>query len=112
MVLNDPTADYFISDHAFVACQLAILKPAAVTKTITFRKYDQIDTESFKEDIKQSCLGTVNDSSCGADSSNLEALSSQYNTTLREILDKHAPVMTKQYRLNHPYHGLTHRLKN
>ena len=41
LIMNEPTADYFISDHAFVTCQLAIQKPTAVTKSITFRQFNQ-----------------------------------------------------------------------
>ena len=54
--MDEPVASYYISDHAFVVCQLKSQKPATVMETINYRIYKQIDIEKFMNDIEQSCL--------------------------------------------------------
>ena len=51
--MDEPVASYYISDHAFVVCQLNTQKPATAMEIITYRKYKQIDIEKFKNDIEQ-----------------------------------------------------------
>ena len=98
VILSEPTGDHYISDHAFVACKLDIPIPTGASKTITYRKFCQVDTVEFRKDIEESCLAKVNDTSC-EDAVALEALASQYNATLQEIADKHAPELTKTIKL-------------
>ena len=64
-------------------------------ETITYRKYKQIDTEKFKNDIEQSCLYTMTESTCNEDTCDMEMMAGQYNTTLRKIMDDHVPEKTK-----------------
>ena len=64
-------------------------------ETISYRKYKQIDIDKFKNDIDQSCLYTMTGSTCNEDTSDMETLVAQYNTTLRRIMDEHAPEKTK-----------------
>ena len=49
--LDEQVASYYISDHTFV-----------VMETITYWKYKQLDIEKFKNDIEQSCLYTMTES--------------------------------------------------
>ena len=95
IVKGRPETKHFISDHGFVHCPLGFPKPEHLGKWITFRPYKQIDIQKFVHDIKQSSLcdlpTTVPDSSDCA----VTYLIEQYNTTLAEIRDKHAPSKTK-----------------
>ena len=59
-------------------------------KTITFRKFRNIDLVEFKDDISSSRL-TQLDAEADADT-----LISVYNDTLKTLVDKHAPSITKQ----------------
>ena len=93
--LDEPVANYYISDHTFVVCQLNTKKPATVMETITYWKYKQIDIEKFKTDIEQSCLYTMTESTCNEDTCDMETVAAQYNTRLRKIMDDHAPEKTK-----------------
>ena len=64
-------------------------------ETIRYRKYKQIDIEKFKNDIDQSCLYTMTESTCIEDTCGMETMAAQYNTTLRKIMDDHSPEKTK-----------------
>ena len=64
-------------------------------ETITDRKYKQIDIEKFKNDIEQSYLYTMTESTCNEDTCDMETMAAQYNTTLWKIMDDHAPEKTK-----------------
>ena len=97
--LDEPVASYYISDHTFVVCQLNTQKPATVMETIKYRKYKQIDIEKFKNDIEQSCLYAMTESTCNEDTCDMEMMAAQYNTTLRKMMDDHAPEKTKRNRL-------------
>ena len=51
-----PKVDCYLSDHASVCCKLASQRPPLLDKVITFRKYKDIDLESFKRDLDSSSL--------------------------------------------------------
>ena len=76
--LDDPVASYYISDHTFLVCQLNTQKPATVMETTTYRKCKQIDIEKFKNDIEQSCLYTMTQSTCNEDTCDMETMTAQY----------------------------------
>ena len=101
VILTEPSADYFVSDHSFVVCTIDIQRPSSTTKTVTYRKFRNINIEEFKEDIKQSSLNDKMNGDCD-DAASLEALASQYNKVMRDIVDKHAPEQTKTVRLKSP----------
>ena len=90
-ILDEPVASYYISHHTFVVCQLNTQKPATVMETIKYRKYKQIDIEKFKNDIEQSCLYTMTESTCNEDTCDMEMMAAQYNTTLRKVMEKTCP---------------------
>ena len=94
LCISEPEVEYFVSDHAFVTCRLDLKTPTTVKKEITYRQYRSIDVDKFKSDIDRSVLSDVNDTCCN-DADDLDALASQYNDTLRAILDEHAPIKTK-----------------
>ena len=58
-------------------------------KELTFRKFKKIDIAAFSADIGSSML------SAGAHWDKIDALSDCFNTTLTDILDKHASLKTR-----------------
>ena len=83
-----PKSTYYISDHCFAECQLSTPGPNILVKEVSYRKFKQIDMENFRSDIVSSVL-------CNSEWTSLEELAQCYDTTLSQILDKHAPVNTK-----------------
>lgn len=77
-----------ISDHFTVIAFLNFDKPKHQKERIQYRQIHKIDLSKFHEDITKSdlILNPADD---------LDKLCSQYNLTLRSILDNHAPVITK-----------------
>ena len=88
-VCNLSVEDNDISDHFNIDFCLNADKPKKPTNTIQYRKLRDINVEAFKEDIRVSSLHNRT-FSC------VEAMSKCYNETLSDILDKHAPLITKQ----------------
>ena len=62
--------------------------PFPQKKQVSYRPVKNIDTDAFKSDICSRPL--VTESSNGT-----VGLMQQYNTTLCEFMDKHAPLVTK-----------------
>ena len=89
-----PKVVWFISDHASVCCRLIPEKPPAVEKLVTYRKYRSIDMELFKNDLVTSSLCqpplTTETPVYGVDK-----LAKDYNSTLRMLIDCHAPLKSK-----------------
>ena len=78
----------FLTDHAALHCALNLTKPQPTKKHISYRKYGSLDHDSFSNDISQSELITN-------PSNDLQTLIDQYNSTLKSILEKHAPLKTR-----------------
>ena len=83
-----------MSDHNPLSFCVKIKKPEKQRRTITYRKICDIDKEKFAQDIQGSDLITD-------PAEELDDLVNQYNSSLSSILDKHAPVRTKQVMLRH-----------
>ena len=81
-----------ISDHYVVNCDISLRKPKPVPNTISFRKIKQIKIEAFKKDILDSDLYRAHNSL------DLQSVVELYESSLSQILDKHAPVITKTIR--------------
>ena len=81
-----------MSDHNPLSFCLKTKKPEKQRRTITYRKIRDIDSEKFAQDIQGSTL--ISDPA-----EDLDDLVNQYNSSLGSILDKHAPVRTKQVML-------------
>ena len=75
-------------DHTAFKCRLKVTKPAATKKTLCFRKFKDLDVNAFCEDIKASPL--VN-----TPADTMDGLVKQYNDTLADLVDLHAPETTK-----------------
>ena len=63
---------------------LNVSKPSLPCKCVSYRKYRSINDEHFKEDISNSEM-------VFEPTSSVDGLVSQYNCTLKNLLDKHAP---------------------
>ena len=100
LVSNVATTEYLPSDHAAVTCSLSTRKPDPVKLRITTRKIDAIDVDTFCRDILESELYTH-------PSSDLNTLVDQYDHVLRDLLDKHAPLLSKEItcRPNAPWYN-------
>ncbi len=96
--VNDPglsDSDGKISrDHFAVIFHIRAEKPAPIRKTVTYRKLRSIDIESFRNDIKS--LEIINSNVIISDvDEHVESL----NNSLESLVDKHAPLLTKQVTL-------------
>ena len=74
------------SDHCAVACSLLVKRPAPLRQEVSFRRLRKLDVEEFKADIADTDL-LLNISP--------PSLAQDYDSTLRRLLDKHAPSIVK-----------------
>jgi hypothetical protein len=86
--LTSPTSDFFILDHSFISTHMNIIKASVVRKTISYRRIKQINNEVFRLDLSYICKDLL---TCSPTD-----LPFQYNTKLREMLNKHAPLNSKR----------------
>ena len=86
IIKGRPISDRFISDHCFVLCSLSAPRPSPIVKQISFRKLKTLDLTAFKDDIARSDLFNDVDP---------EKLVDLYNNTLCLLLDRHAPITSK-----------------
>ena len=86
--ISSPTVDYYISDHAFVEFQVSLPKPTIIKKEVQSRALSKINGQSFSDDLSAivSIINTTDASS----------LATEYNDRLSELLDRHAPMLTKR----------------
>ena len=84
-----PSADILLSDHFAVNCVLSVPFIDAKKKEISYRKTKNIDIGQFKKDMAE--LSVVKNPP-----DDLDNLVNDYNTQLRELLNDHAPVITKR----------------
>jgi hypothetical protein len=87
-LVSSSSVSTLISDHHAVHCTLQLEKPPLPRKTVTFRKYKSIDMDLLRKDLKQSLL-------LQEPATHLNELLTQYDTVLRELLEKHAPLKTR-----------------
>ena len=76
------------SDHALVECILNISKPPPNKIVIKTRKFREIDIDAFRCDITKSALFL-------APSSELVTVVEQYENILSDLLNRHAPEITR-----------------
>ena len=83
--------DPVISDHYVISCSLALPKKAFERKEVNHRKLKSIDLQELRDDISDSPLISTVDEA-GHD---LESMLTLYNTSLIGLLEKHAPLITR-----------------
>ncbi|CAG2249207.1 unnamed protein product [Mytilus edulis] len=80
-------------DHMALFAQLRISRPSKYRQTVTYRKYRDINLDDIKNDFVESIPPIVN---VTEPVGNLVSL---YNTNMISIIDKHAPIVSKEITL-------------
>ena len=79
----------FNTDHKAIVFKTTVEKPKYFRKTIKFRRWKALDLSAFTNDLSKSELFTN-------PSDNASDIVRQYNGTLCELADKHAPMLEKK----------------
>ena len=83
-----------LSDQYVIVCRLAVTKPPPPTRLVTSRNISAVCTFDFQADVK-----ALVDSTGGQRSDlDLKDLVDVYNDGLRQVLDRHAPSVTRRVR--------------
>ena len=100
IIVKQPDIMSFISDHAFVRAETTTLMKTYDEKQISFRKIKSLDIEKFKSDILTSEIHQV-------EASSVDEMTKIYDETLANLLDVHAPVITKTIKIktNSPWYN-------
>ncbi|XP_068728057.1 uncharacterized protein [Montipora capricornis] len=88
IVDGEPLPERYFSHHVTVICKLSVMKPAPRMKHAEYRKLKSIDITKLKEAIRNSQLHQD-------PPDDLNMLLDCYNTTLKSLLDEHAPVCSR-----------------
>ena len=98
LVINIEIHDPMFSDHSAVSCTLQLEKPPLGRAEIQYRKLRNINMDSFNEDLRKSNFNS---------DSELPTIIDQYEKTLEETLQKHAPLKrrTITLRLSAPWYN-------
>ena len=87
-LINSAEVAALISDHFAIHCQLNLSKCNPRKQRISYRKFKSVNCDDFSHDISVSDLVLY-------PSSNLDGLVMQYDSCLHDILNKHAPVISR-----------------
>ena len=74
-----------ISNHCLITCTTTLTKPGITHKLVNYRNHKNINAELMSADIKLDYYEDIP----------LSSLVHQFDTSLREALDKHAPIQSK-----------------
>ena len=89
IIKGTPSPDSFLSDHCSILCCLNVTKVLATVKQISFRKLKSLDLVAFKNDVASSDLYNITSTDCNE-------VAELYNNCMRSILDRHAPMTSKE----------------
>lgn len=78
-------------DHLALFTSFEIKKPPKERKTVSYRKLRDINTDAFSADLSRTEIGTSNTN----DMISLDDLVNLYDSDIKSIVDKHAPLKTK-----------------
>ena len=92
LLVNQPEAKSFISDHCFIRTVTSLIKSESHSKQITFRRINNINLTNFKSDSQASELFKLNGKS-------VHEKAATYDQVLAEILDAHAPMVSKTIKI-------------
>ena len=89
-----------LSDHHFILCTLSFQRPDDVKKVRATRNFREIDQESMNKDL------ATNFDLHLSESTTIDELVSQYNDTIKDALDKFAPISerTRSSRVRQPWY--------
>ena len=82
------------ADHSLVQATIGIEKYNPLDKSVTYRKFKNINEIEFRKDLKDHLT------ECGTHEE-LEAKMDCYNRVILTTLDKHAPQKTKLVEVSH-----------
>jgi hypothetical protein len=99
-IVTNVTVSQRLSDHDAVQCNLSVPNPHRPFKTVTFRSIKTIDIYAFSADLLDLPL-------LRHPASTLDELVDQYDSDIRSVIDKHAPLRTKRIVLRQPAPWLT-----
>ena len=85
-IVQGVTNGHLLMDHNFIHITLAVSKPKPDKVCNTFRKLKQINQQELRDDIIHELV---------QDTMQLAGIVQNYERTLRQLLDKHAPVKSK-----------------
>ena len=95
-IIQHVRVDRYLSDHGAVMCYLASPKPPITVKEVKYRKIKSIDITAFFRDVAETSFCV--DLSPGVESlrpHELDDLADNYNMTLSQLIELHAPLKTK-----------------
>ena len=81
-----------VSDHKAIFSFLHIKHPPKLTRSVSSRNLKGICHHSFENDVRK-CINDIN-----IDDSDIDSLTCTYNDGLKNILDNHAPIVTRTVR--------------
>ena len=90
LTVSEVVVGDLLSDHHVLYSTLSFRKPKPESRTVSFRKIAEIDVSAFRSDIKQTNIYKYHSEM------DLNTLINNYNTDMKDILDKHAPVIKRQ----------------
>ena len=92
IIKSTPVPVYLFSDHFSLLCDLDLNKPQLSVKNIALRKINEVDIQMFIHDI---CVSDLFNTISQETPDNVDDLTTSYNNVLRDILDQHEPIKTK-----------------
>ena len=98
-ICKEPQVDRFISHHASVICHVLASRPSKARRKITYRKLNSVDTDKLRRDVAASVLcDAVRVDPEDLPVGEIDNLVREYNMTLKNITDHHAPLKIKVLR--------------
>ena len=80
-----------LSDHQAVACKLSNVCPSPPTCSVMSRNLHQVEPTEFKRELQAAVSGPK-------EQTDVDSLAAAYDTGLRQVLDRHAPLVTRRVR--------------
>ena len=101
-IVNGIRHGHLFYDHHFIHADLCITTPKPNGKLVSYRKLKNICDTELAEDLRTMSL----------QGKTVECLVTSYNSNLREILDKHAPLKSHRLCPCHSQTWFTNRIKD
>jgi hypothetical protein len=98
IISNVYTVTDLPSDHNAVLCSIALESPKASKSHFKYRKLKNIDMNAVKADILNSSLHSQTLETANAD---VNHLTKEYNSILQEVINRHAPEVSRSIFLRH-----------
>ena len=84
----------FLSDHCSMECTTNVIREDITRKTVSFRKIKDVDTQKFQDDV-------VNQLEMVNECHDIDVFVQNLETTLHDILEVHAPLITRSVTFRH-----------